>query len=63
MGGIGGQSENYFNLFDTLNPFSMEAPALKATIWTAVGTKIAKYFIKGDPFSRVPILNKFVKFA
>lgn len=61
--GLSGREQVGINVMGLINPFSPEAPALKAMLWTGVATKIAKVFVKGDPFSKVPFLGKYVKFA
>lgn len=52
------------NLMGALNPLDFtEAPAWKAMFWTALTTKIVKKVAKQDPLSKIPVLNKFVKFS
>lgn len=60
---MGGQEALHFNIWDVLNPFSPEAPALKATIMTSIASKVARKLIGVDPFSKIPFLNKYVKFS
>jgi hypothetical protein len=59
-----GNTETSFDLMRTINPFDMaEAPALKSTLWTALSAQLVKKIIKKDPFERIPLVNKFIKFA
>lgn len=64
IGGIGGQTETAFNVGGLINPFDFgTAPALKATLWSAIAFKIAKKVIHQDPLAKVPILGKMVKMS
>jgi hypothetical protein len=64
MGGIGGQTESAFNLFDTLNPLNMsEAPAWKSMFWSGILMRVVKKVVKTDPMSKIPIVGKWVKFS
>lgn len=64
IGGIGGQQNTSFNMTGLINPFDFgTAPALKATLWSAIAFKIAKRVIHQDPLAKVPIVGKMVKMA
>lgn len=64
IGGIGGQSETSFDLAATLNPLNFnEAPAWKSMFWTGLSAKLVKRFTKQDPISKIPVINKFIKFS
>lgn len=52
------------NIVSLINPLDMSvAPALKATLISAMTMKLTKKFMKVDPLEKIPIVNKFVKFS
>lgn len=64
IGGIGGAGVTQVNLAGLINPLDMtEAPALKATLWTAISAKIVKAVLHKDPLANVPVVKRYVKFA
>jgi hypothetical protein len=64
LGGIGGQQTTYFNAFDTFNPFNFsEAPALKATLWSALAMQLTKRLFHINPVDKIPIVNKWIKWS
>jgi len=62
--GIDGKEPIGINVMATLNPFNMaEAPAWKATFWTAIIAKVIKSAVHVDPIGKIPVVNKYVKFS
>lgn len=62
--GIDGKEPVGVNIMSALNPLDMnDAPAWKATFWSAVIAKVVKTATKVDPISKIPVVNKYVKFA
>ena len=62
--GIDGNEPIGINIIHALNPFDMsDAPAWKATLWTAIVAKVIKSVVHVDPISKIPVVNKYVKFS
>jgi hypothetical protein len=62
--GIDGKEPMGINIMNALNPLDMsDAPAWKATFWTAIIAKVIKSAVHVDPLSKIPVVNKYVKFS
>lgn len=63
IGGIGGQQNTEIDIGRTLNPLNLaDAPAWKVMLISGLIAKVTKRFI-GDPISKIPFVNKYVKYG